>query len=139
LGIYSPILPNYTLSHFLFFSLQLESHSLCLSYFSYLISLLLYSFIFISFYFTSSFIIHSFFLILRILQRWWAFKPRPACLGLVLYIYIYILKGWMAKYTSNVANDVSSVRPDHSSHPMVAKKSGQCPFYSKTRLNFKSF
>jgi len=31
-----------------------------------------------------------FFLILRILQRWWAFKPRPACLGLVLYIYIYI-------------------------------------------------
>ena len=90
LDIYSPILPNYTLSHFLFFSLQLESHSLCLSYFSYLISLLLYSFIFISFYFTSSFIIHSFFLILRILQRWWAFKPRPACLGLVLYIYIYI-------------------------------------------------
>jgi hypothetical protein len=55
------------------------------------------------------------------------------------FIYIYILKGWMAKYTSNVANDVSSIRPDHSGHPMVAKKSGQCPFYSKTRLNFKSF
>ena len=65
------------------------------------------------------------------------YKTKPRYAG--LYIYIYILKGWMAKYTSNVANDVSSVRPDHSSHPMVAKKSGQCPFYSKTRLNFKSF
>jgi len=56
-----------------------------------------------------------------------------------IFIFIYILKGWMAKYTSNVTDDVSSTRPDHSGHPMVAKKSGQCPFYPKTKLNFKSF
>ena len=40
-GIYSLILPNYTLDPFLFFSSQFESYSLCLSYSFYLISLLL--------------------------------------------------------------------------------------------------